>query len=117
LAPHEKAVRNIVPFISTAAALVITPAVSLLTAPGRRDMNSLWTSFRAHTDAAGEIDTFHLIPTSLCGRIGVAVIAIGFVAFAVGIVSAHWAFAGAATMAISGMLAVLAGGLLRAFSD
>src|SRR5439155_26180255 len=42
LAPHEHAVRNVVPFISSFTALLVTPLVSLLTAPPQRDMNPLW---------------------------------------------------------------------------
>ena len=116
LRPHEKAVRNIVPFISSLTALIVTPMVSLLTAPSRRDMNQLWRAFSARTTDRGEEDTFHLIPRSLAGRAGLITVLIGMAVWATGVVSEAWAFPAATPLAVGGMLAVFAGGLLRVCS-
>ena len=114
LAPHEHAVRNIVPFISSLTALLITPLVSLATSPPSRDMNELWRSFASPGELeTRERDTFHLLPSSLSGRAAVALVAIGFATWAGGVASAARGFPAAGSVAVCGMIAVFIGGLIR----
>jgi len=116
LKPHEIAVRNIVPFISSGAALIITPIVSLLTARSTHSTAHIWDAFKVQ-DHGDDEDTFHVIPVSTAGRLGLAAVLGGFCVFACGIVSAHWAIPAASYLAIGGMLAVFAGGLVRVYSE
>jgi SSS family solute:Na+ symporter len=116
LKPHEQAVRNIVPFISSLTALVVTPLVSLASGRSSHDSRSVWSAFTA--DGTGEDkDTFHIVPVSARGRIGLTMVFVGFVTFAIGVVSAAWGSPYAGLMAVGGMLCVFAGGLLRVYSE
>lgn len=108
--PYQKQVRNVVPIVSSGAALIITPIVSLLTS--RSSHGHFWNALNAE-DNKEEKDAFHVIPRTLAGQIALAVTLIGFGVFVVGILSAHWASGLAAPMAIIGMLSVFAGGVVR----
>lgn len=112
--PYQKQVRNIVAIVSTCAALIITPIVSLLT--GRDRHEKIWNTMDAeeHSDAES---AYHVIPHSLLGKISLAIVIGGFVLFTIGIVSAHWALVIATPFAVIGMLAVFAGGVARIATD
>jgi SSS family solute:Na+ symporter len=109
------------PLVGAATALVVTPVVSLLTPNRRREQaEQIWLTRQAAGDSdehGEERDTFHLIPTSLVGRAGIVVVLVGFVVFAVGVLSAMGASPLAAPLAVGGMLAVLLGGLVRVYSE
>ena len=108
--PYQTQVRNIVPFVSTGAALVITPVVSLLT--GRDRHQKIWNTIQPGHDGESEV-SFDVIPSSFGGRLAVGIVIGGFVAFAVGIISAHWELSMATPLAVGGMIAVFGGGVLR----
>jgi SSS family solute:Na+ symporter len=108
--PYQKQVRNIVPFVSSGAALLVTPIVSLMT--GRDRHQKVWNTIQPGHDAESDV-SFDVIPSSFVGRLAVATVIVGFVIFIVGIVSAHWETSFATPMALAGMLAVFAGGILR----
>ena len=121
----NQAIRNIVPFVSTATALAVTPIVSLLTQPPSHDVDELWRRFKATEDASDasasasdtERDTFTLIPRSFAGRAGVAMVLSGFAVWVSSVVCAALAFSSASTpLAIVGMLMVFIGGLVRVYS-
>jgi SSS family solute:Na+ symporter len=110
--PYQKQVRNIVAIVSTAAALIITPVVSLLTKPDRHQ--KIWNTMEA--DESNE-SAYHVIPHSALGKASLALVIIGFAIFVIGIVSAHWQASVATPFAIGGMLAVFAGGVGRLATD
>jgi SSS family solute:Na+ symporter len=114
---HEKDVRNIVPILSSLTALVVTAAVSLLTTRSRRDVDHIWDNFNVAASVGGESDTFHLIPITFRGRLGMIMAVGGFVVFLIGILSAALAVHFAGAVAVVGMFTVLAGGLLRVYSE
>ncbi len=109
---HESAVRNIVPIISSATALVVTPAVSLMTRSGQGGEQRIWDSFRvsAHQEGVAD-DTFRIMPTSLTGRAGLVLVLVGFAGFLTGVLSAAWQASFASEAAIGGMLVVFLGGV------
>lgn len=109
-------VRNLTPFIGTAAALIITPVVTLLTGRANHDAGQVWRAF-ATKDPGTEHDTFHLIPVSGRGRLGLGLVVLGVLSFLIGIFSGHWAVPTATPMAVGGMLTVFVGGALRAWSE
>jgi solute:Na+ symporter, SSS family len=115
---HASSVRNIVPIISSITALIVTPITSLLTRAGDGGDLRIWEAFRVGVPASdGQVDTFHLIPTTFAGRLGVAMALLGFAGFISGVLSAHWQAAFAAQLAIGGMLVVFLGGLLRVYTE
>jgi solute:Na+ symporter, SSS family len=119
LSSRANSIRSIVPLISSATALVVTPLVTLLTPSGNGGDRRIWASFQSAgtADAAVEADTFGLIPTSVVGRAGLGLVLLGFATFVAGIVSASWHNPQAAAMAVGGMLTVFAGGLLRVYNQ
>ena len=114
---YESSMLSIAPFISSGTAIVVTPLVSLLTKPSAKNQaGRVWASFKAST-SAGDEDDFPLVPRTLAGRIGLVLIAGGFLCFLGGIISAIWAFPSATVMAVGGMIVLFAGGLLRVYTD
>lgn len=114
---YESSMLSIAPFVSSGTAIIVTPIVSLLTrAPKSSDTARIWASFKASTSADDQ-DDFPLIPRTLAGRIGLVLIAGGFLCFLGGIISAIWGFPSATVMAVSGMIVVFVGGLLRVYTD
>jgi SSS family solute:Na+ symporter len=120
-AEHVGLVRRLVPLISTATALVVTPVVSLLTPPPSRGL--VHKPVRAAADGGGgetshheEHDDFHLVPVTFIGRLGLGMVGIGVIIFFGGVLSAPLGFDRSGTVAVGGMLLVLAGGLIRAYS-
>lgn len=112
--PYQKQVRNVVPIVSSAAALIITPIVSILTSRPQRA--HFWSTIKAEENKE-EIDAFHVIPRTPVGILSLAVALVGFGVFVAGVLSAHWAFFAATPMAVGGMCAVFAGGAVRVFAD
>jgi SSS family solute:Na+ symporter len=118
LKDSASSVRNIVPIISSVTALIVTPIVSLATRAGDGGDLRIWDAFRVGVaDVDGNADTFHVIPTSLAGRVGISLALLGFAGFISGVLSAHWQAAFAAQLAIGGMLVVFVGGLLRVYTE
>lgn len=124
-------VRALAPITSSLTALIVTPIVSLLTAPNRRgSAEQIWAAYSADgfseqsgdarsSKAAAEPagDTFHLIPTSLTGRAAAVLVLAGFAVFLFGVISGAWACPLAGELAIGGMLAVFMGGLVRVYVE
>jgi hypothetical protein len=98
-------------FLSAGTTLLVTPAVSLLTRPHPEAHKAIWSAFVI--DARDEEDDFHVIPASGLGRAGLALVAIGFIAFLAGVFSAPCGVLAAGTLAIGGMIVVFVGGLMR----
>jgi SSS family solute:Na+ symporter len=120
LASRATSIRSIVPLISSATALLVTPLVSLVTPSGHGGDGRIWTSFRGTgtiDGAAIEADTFGLIPSSIAGRLGVGLVLSGFATFLVGVISASWHNPQSAMLAVGGMLVVFVGGLLRVYNQ
>jgi SSS family solute:Na+ symporter len=113
-AADSKEVRNLVPFISSGAALIVTPVVSMLTS--RNKHQRLWDTLAMKKDEEEE-EAFHVIPRTKVGKAALAIVLGGFVIFSLGIVSAHWYFGGAPWLALGGMLSVFLGGGIRVMTD
>jgi SSS family solute:Na+ symporter len=106
--------RKVAPVVGGLAALLITPIVSLLTAAP--DDRAIFAAMRAGTDE-GDADPFTLIPRSFSGRLGALTALVGFVVFMVGVVGGGAGMPNSGTLAVTGMISVLAGGLLRVYSN
>jgi SSS family solute:Na+ symporter len=114
---HEKSMLSIAPFVSSGAAVVITAVVSLLTRQKNYQCEKVWECFKAAPET-GEKDDFHLIPSSLAGRMGLVLIAVGFFSFLGGIISAAaCGLPAATTIAVGGMAVLFVGGVLRVYTQ
>ncbi len=112
---YKDSMLSIAPFVSSGAALLITPIVSLLTKPGKNDQShKIWANFHVGDDTE---DTFHLVPRSRAGKFGVGLVVAGFLSFLIGIISAAHAFPLATVMAVGGMIALFIGGVLRVYVE
>jgi len=114
---HMDVVRNLMPIISSSVALIVTPIVSILTARHTHETDHIWEAFVAKPSSTGESDTFHLIPQSFPGRVGMTLVVLGFVTFMAGVLSVPLGFHNPSTFAVGGMMAVFVGGLLRVYSE
>ncbi len=110
--------KSLATLASTSAALIATPLVSVLfpkqkvTSEGRRILDAFKS---AVTSASGE--EIHLMPTSGAGKLGLVLMALGFLLFLFGVLSGSVAFALASQFAVGGMLVFFAGGLVRVYTD
>jgi SSS family solute:Na+ symporter len=101
-------------FISAGAALVFCFVVSLLTAkPDPKKVSTVWDAKHTSREEVEAGDVYHIWPASAGGKLGLLVLAMGFVVFIAGTVSAHWGWAHASAAAVVGMIVFFAGGLLR----
>ena len=104
---------------STAGALVGTPVVTLCfrRQPATPAMERIYRAFSPSSDDDGEGAGLTLMPVSASGKIGLGLLAFGFVVFLVGVLSGSVGFVGASATAVGGMLVFFAGGLIRVCSD
>lgn len=105
---------------SATTALIVTPLISIVFAkPAPEQSEVIWQAFKAEgaSKSEGEHDSFHPIPRSGLGRLGFALVVLGFVCFLTGVIIARWELPAASPMGIGGMIAVLGGGLLRVYCD
>jgi len=110
--------RKLAPLISAAGALIITPLVSLMTRPSEgSDTGRIFNSIGRGHEAEGDAEPFHLIPDSLIGKFGALLALAGITVFLIGIFSAAGHFRAADALAVIGLVSVLVGGAIRAFSD
>ena len=112
----QRDLRNLAPIVSSGAALIITPIVSLLFAPPQQVPGVSATLSSAIPLPDEDADHFHLIPTSLPGRLGAATVVIGFVIFVGAVISASQSWPAASAVAVASMLAIVLGGLVRVYA-
>jgi SSS family solute:Na+ symporter len=112
---YEPSLISISPFISSSAAIVLTVLVTLVTKQTGDRANDIWKSFTAC--GKDKTDTFHLVPRSAAGKLGLSLLSLGFAGFVVGVISASRALPMASTLALGGMTVVFAGGILRVYSE
>ena len=114
----DQMVKSIAPFVSSGAALIVTPIVSLLTKPPPKEqLAPIWNAFTVTKEETDENGGFHLIPTSKAGKTGVVLMLVGYAAFLGGVLSANWGFSMAAAVAITGMVVFFIGGVTRVHAD
>lgn len=112
----KRDLRNLAPIVSSGAALLVTPIVSLLFAPPRHLAGLSATLAAANALKDEEVDDFHLIPSSFVGRIGAGTVVVGFLVFLCAVISASWAWPAASPVAVASMLAIVLGGLVRVYA-
>lgn len=121
LKAYQTNLRSIAPIASASTALIITPLVSLATRAPKYS-SYIYDKFHAteranaHAEDAGEEDDFHLVPTSTTGKLGLVAVIGGYVAYLAAVVSATHLPAVAPVVAVSGMLIVFVGGVMRVYS-
>ena len=116
---------SVAPILSTSAALLITPIVSLMFKRNADvSQERIWKAVDVEGDVGpdanpidGERDTFHLVPRSIQGRFGMGLAIFGFLAFLTGVSGGIWAWSLASATAVGGMVTVFAGGLLRVYAE
>jgi hypothetical protein len=113
---YEPSMLSIAPFVSSGTAIIVTTVVSLLTKQTKNSESAkIWASFKASAD---QHDDFPLIPKTMAGKIGLVLIAGGFLCFLGGIISAAaWGFAPATKLAVGGMIVLFVGGVLRVYVE
>ncbi len=111
--------KSLAAIASTAAALVGTPIVTLCfrRQPATPAMERIYQAFSASTEEDGEAAGLTLMPVSARGKLGLALLGVGFVVFLVGVLSGSVGFGGASATAVGGMLVFFCGGLIRVCSD
>jgi SSS family solute:Na+ symporter len=111
LAPHQRDVRNLAPIVSSAAALVVTPLVSLLFAPPRR----MPAPPPREANPGDDADDFHLVPESAFGKLGAITAVVALLVFLFAVIAAGWRWPAAPAVAVGAMITVILGGLLRVY--
>jgi SSS family solute:Na+ symporter len=111
--------KSLAAIASTLAALIGTPAVTLCfkRAAPSPEMARVFDAFHSTADEDPGRAGFHLWPATPRGRAGVGLMAIGFLVFLAGVLSASVGFGYASQLAVGGMLIFFTGGLLRVYSD
>lgn len=109
--------KSLATLASTSAALIATPLVSMCfpKPPATKHSQRIFDAFKSAP--AGSDEEIHFLPTSPRGKLGLALMAAGFLAFLFGVISGSVAFGGASQFAVGGMLVFFAGGLIRVYSD
>lgn len=109
--------KSLATLASTSAALIVTPLVSMFFAKPKQSAESerIFGAFKAA--AIGQDEEIHFLPTSDRGKLGLVLMALGFLGFLFGVLSGSVAFALASQFAVGGMLVFFAGGLIRVYSD
>src|SRR5205085_12448169 len=101
-------------------ALLVTPLIALFTAAPAAGRIAHIHAFLCADGGSFELaerDTFHLIPRTAAGRTGLLLVIGGFACFLIGVFSVLWGGSSAGTIAITGMLVVFVGGLIRVYSE
>ena len=97
------------------SALAVTPLVSVFTASTTHDGDAIAALARGQHDE-GDDEPFHLIPESAPGKLGAILALLGFVIFMTGVLAGGRGLPAAGIIAVTGMLLVFAGGLLRVYA-
>ena len=110
--------KSLATLASTFAALVGTPLVSaFFPRPAiTKDAQRILGAFKSAVAATSD-EEIHLLPVTRRGKLGLALMAVGFLAFLFGVLSGSVAFGAASQFAVGGMLVFFAGGLIRVYSD
>ncbi len=111
--------KSLAAIASTAAALIATPLVTFcFPRPAQTpDMERIYQAFSASEGEKAEGAGFGLIPKSARGKLGLLLLAGGFLVFLFGVLSASVGFSAASSTAVAGMLVFFTGGLVRVYSD
>jgi SSS family solute:Na+ symporter len=109
--------KSLATLASTGAALIGVPLVSaFFPKPAMtEDTQRILGAFKSA--ARGSDEEIHFMPVTPRGKLGVCLMALGFLAFLFGVLSGSVAFAAASQFAVGGMLVFFAGGLVRVYSD
>lgn len=103
-------------FVSTAVVLVTTPIFTMMFKSAKNEhLDRIWEA-RAHTED-DEGEAYHILPTSVGGKIFVALLFVGLAMFLGGVISGSTGFAHAGMLALSGMILYFVSGLLRLMFD
>jgi len=110
--------RKMAPIVSTGTALIVTPLVALLTPPSRTTQSDqIFHDFGKGQTGEGDAEPFDLIPRSRIGKLAAIIVLAGFLLFAAGIFTSACSLPHAGPLAVTGLLSVLTGGLVRVYSD
>ena len=110
--------KSLAALASTSAALIGVPLISAFFPKQQmtKDCERVFGAFKSalHTTSETEI---HMMPTSVKGKLGVTLMAVGFLSFLFGVISGSVQFQFASQLAVGGMLVFFVGGLTRVYSD
>jgi hypothetical protein len=88
----------------------------MFTASATHDGDAIAALARGQSDE-GDAAPFHLIPDSTPGKLGALLALLGFAVFMAGVLAGGRGLPAAGTIAVTGMILVFAGGLLRVYAE
>jgi Na+/proline symporter len=109
--------KQIAPIVSSIAALIVTPIVSLLTPAPNLEAREIWRNFFSRRGDEHDPEPFTVKPARLIGKMSALTVLCGFACFLVGVFSAARETSIAAPLAVIGMIAVFAGGVVRVYCE
>jgi SSS family solute:Na+ symporter len=109
---------NVTTFITAGVTLVVTPLITIFTRqPDEIKVGTIWTAKRSSREEEEQKEIYHIIPTSLSGRLGLGMYAGGTVIFLAGVFLGSADAPAAGFIAVGGMIIYFLGGLWRAYSS
>ena len=110
--------KSLAALASTSAALIGVPLISAFFPKQQmtKDCERVFGAFKSALHATSETE-ISMMPTSAKGKLGVGLMAVGFLSFLFGVISGSVQFQFASQMAVGGMLIFFVGGLTRVYSD
>jgi len=110
--------KSLAALASTTAALIGVPLISAFFPKQQMtdECKRVFGAFKSALHATSETE-ISMMPTSAKGKLGVGLMAVGFLSFLFGVISGSVQFALASQMAVGGMLIFFVGGLTRVYSD
>jgi SSS family solute:Na+ symporter len=109
---------NVATFVSAGGAVAGCVVASLLCKPtDKAKIDAVWKAKHVSQEEIDSGDIYHIWPVSVGGKLSLAVLALGMLAFLAGTVSASCDWQYASLTALVGMIVFFAGGLIRLAFD
>jgi SSS family solute:Na+ symporter len=109
---------NVTTFISAAAALTVTPLVSLLTRPeSGNKIENVWQARHISAEEKSSGDIYHIVPQTRTGKLSLVVYLSGGILFITGVISGSGGWPYASVLAVIGMIVYFVGGYLKVHTN
>jgi SSS family solute:Na+ symporter len=109
---------NLTTFITAGTALLVTPVISLITKEeSNANIDEIWRARSFSDEEINSKNVYNILPTTLKGKLSIAVFGSGLVLFLIGIFIGSTGSPVASYIAIGGMIIYFIGGLLRSYTN
>ncbi len=109
---------NVTTFITAGTALLVTPLISLVTKEeSNANIDAIWRARNISDEEINSGNVYYILPTTLKGKLSIAVFGSGLVLFLIGIFVGSTGSPVASYIAIGGMIIYFIGGLLRTYTN